>query len=192
MYTPWKALALVLALTAAGSHNLQAGERTALFDGKTLDGWTVRTCEAVIDNGELLIKDGNGLVQSEKMYGDFILEFECIALADDNWDSGVYFRYDSVPKGRPWPGRYQVNMRKGQEGNVGRLADARSKDLVKPKSWNRFKLTVQGTKATMEINGKPAWSADGLEGPAKGYIGIQAEVPNGGQYRFRNIWITEQ
>ena len=43
----------------------------------------------------------------------------------------------------------------------------------------------------MEVNGKPAWKADGLEGPKEGFISLQAEVPNGGQYRFRNIFITE-
>ena len=43
----------------------------------------------------------------------------------------------------------------------------------------------------MEISGKPAWKATDLEGPELSYIGLQAEVPNGGQFRFRNIFITE-
>ncbi len=43
----------------------------------------------------------------------------------------------------------------------------------------------------MEINGKPAWKATDLEGPELSYIGLQSEVPNGGQFRFRNIYITE-
>jgi hypothetical protein len=41
------------------------------------------------------------------------------------------------------------------------------------------------------MNGKPAWTAEGLENPAPGYIALQAEVPGGGQFRFRNIYITE-
>ena len=43
----------------------------------------------------------------------------------------------------------------------------------------------------LEINGKQVWKNDGLKGPAKGYISLQAEVPRGGQFRFRNIYITE-
>ena len=78
------------------------------------------------------------------MYGDFILEFEWKKLAEDAWDSGVYFRYDTVPPKRPWPGRYQVNLRKGLEGNVGGIEGAESSGLIKPDEWNRFKLTVRG------------------------------------------------
>ena len=167
------------------------GKRVSLFDGKTLDGWTVIKCEATVDDGDILLVSGNGLVQTEKKYGNFIFEFEWKALRDDKWDSGVYFRYDSVPQNRPWPDRYQVNLQQGREGNVGNLKGAESQGLAKDGQWNKFKLTVRGTKASLEINGKPAWEADGLEGPEEGFIALQAEVPGGGQYRFRNIYLTE-
>ncbi len=165
--------------------------RVSLFDGKTLNGWTVLKCEATVDNGEILIVAGNGLVQTEKKYGDFVLEFEWKPLRDNKWDSGVYFRYESVPQGQPWPTRYQANLMQGLEGNVSDLPGAQSKGLIQPGQWNRFRLTVRGTKAAMEINNTPAWEADGLTGPAEGYIALQAEVPGGGQHRFRNIYLTE-
>ena len=166
-------------------------KRVALFDGKTLNGWTLVTCEAEVDGGDILLKAGNGLVQTEKKYGDFILEFDWKALRDAKWDSGVYFRYDTIPPKRPWPARYQVNLRQGMEGNLDDLKGAKSEGLVKDGQWNHFKLTVRGTKASLEINGKAAWEADGLGEPATGYIALQAEVPGGGQYRFRNIYLTE-
>ena len=139
--------------------------RVSLFDGKTLKGWTLVTCEATVDNGDILLVSGNGLVQTEKKYRDFILEFEWKPLRDSKWDSGIYFRYDSVPPGRPWPARYQANLQQGDEGNIKELPAARSKGLIKPGQWNQFKLTVRGTKAALEINGTPAWEADGLEVP---------------------------
>jgi hypothetical protein len=166
-------------------------QRVSLFDGKTLDGWTILKCEATVDSGDILIQTGNGLIQTEEMYGDFILEFEWKALRDDKWDSGVYFRYDSVPEGRPWPPRYQVNLRQDMEGNVGGLEEARTEGLMKAGKWNRFKLTVEGSKASLEMNGENAWEADGLEGPDEGFIALQAEVPGGGQHRFRKIYLTE-
>jgi hypothetical protein len=190
-------LVMVLALfTTSCSIGPKAGDsgksaRVALFDGKTLNGWTVLKCEATVDNGEILIVKGNGLVQTEKKYGDFILEWEWKPLRDKKWDSGIYFRYDSVPPNRPWPARYQANLMQGQEGNISDLPGAQSKGLIKPGDWNRFKLTVRGTKAALEINGTPAWEADGLGEPAEGYIALQAEVPGGGQHRFRNIYLTE-
>ena len=71
------------------------------------------------------------------------------------------------------------------------LEGAKSEGLIKAHEWNTFKFTVKGDAAEMEINGKPAWKGKGLEGPASGFIAFQAEVPTGGQHRFRNIFITE-
>lgn len=166
-----------------------AAEPEPIFDGKTLDGWKVAGCEAEVQDGAILLKAGNGVVYPDQRYGDFELDLEWKALNKDSWDSGIYFRCE-LPRGdRPWPSRWQVNLLKGQEGNVGGLNGANSKDLVKDGEWNRFKLTVIGSKAALEINGKPAWDADGIE-EADGYICLQAEVPGGGQFLFRNIRIT--
>ncbi len=182
----------VAAVLLTSCSALQPGpKRIPLFDGKTLNGWTLVTCEAEVDGGDILLKAGNGLVQTEKKYGDFILEFDWKALRDAKWDSGIYFRYDTIPPKRPWPARYQINLRQGMEGNLDDLQGAKSEGLVRDGQWNRFKLTVRGSKVSLEINGKPAWEADGLGEPATGYIALQAEVPGGGQYRFRNIYLTE-
>ena len=183
--------ARVVLLVATATIAVEPEAKTVdLFDGKTLDGWEIINCEAEVQDGAILIKSGNGLVQTKQQYADFVLEFEWKALAKEFWDSGVYFRYLEVPKGRPWPNRYQTNLFRGQEGNVGGLQGATSKGLVKDGQWNLFKLTVQGTKAALEINGKPAWKAEGLAEP-KGYISLQAEVPRGGQFLFRNVRLTE-
>ena len=167
------------------------GKPVCLFDGKTLTGWTLLTCEAEVDNGDLFIKAGNGLVQSERKYCDFILELDWKALKPAKWDSGIYFRYDPIPPKRHWPVRYQANLKQGDEGNVAELKGANSAGLIKPHEWNHFKLKVSGSHAELEINGKPAWKVDGVEGPAESYVALQAEVPGGGQHRFRNIYITE-
>ena len=179
------------AIGADGAKAPKPGQRVALFDGKNLDAWDVLKCEAVVDKGAILIKAGNGLVQTRKKYRDFIIEYQWKALKENDWDSGVYFRYDAVPENKPWPARYQANLRKGDEGNVGGLKGAGSQGLFKNGEWNSFRLTVRGSTAEMQINGKPAWKAEGLEGPETGFISLQAEVPNGGQNCFRSIYITE-
>ncbi len=180
-------IAAVLLSSAAWGE--EKDKSVALFNGKDFTGWDVLGCEAVVQDGAILIKSGNGLVQTKKRYGDFVLDFEWKALKADNWDSGVYFRYASVPQGRPWPPGYQANLRKGLEGNVQSLKGATSRGLTKPGEWNRFQLTLQGSKAALTINGKPAWKADGIETPS-GFISIQAEVPGGGQFLFREIRIS--
>lgn len=162
----------------------------SLFDGNTLKGWKVLRCEAEVDAGSILLKAGNGVVHTEDRYADFILELEWKALSPDQWDSGIYFRSELPGKGQPWPNRYQANLLKGQEGDVGGLKGAISKGLVKTGEWNKFRLTVVGAEAALEINGKPAWKASGLEAP-DGYICLQSEVAGGGQFRFRNIRIAD-
>jgi hypothetical protein len=181
---------LLLSFTLLTSCSAQ-GKRVPLFNGKNLDGWTVLKCEAEVKDGNMFIKSGNGLVQSEKKYKNFVLEYEWKALGEDKWDSGIYFRYNEVPKGRPWPKRYQANLLKGKEGDVGGIKGASSKGLLRDREWNKFKLIVKGTKISLTINEKEAWKGEGLEDLEAGFIAVQAEVPGGGQHLFRNIFITE-
>jgi hypothetical protein len=181
---------LVASVCVAEDAKPAAKEPVSIFDGKTFAGWKVLGCEAVVEDGCIFLKAGNGMVQTGKTYKDFVFECDWKALKADNWDSGVYFRYASIPAGKPWPKMYQANLRKGLEGNVEELPEARSKDLTKPGEWNHFKLTVIGTMAELEINGKPAWKADGLKVP-EGFIGLQAEIPGGGQFLFKNVKLAE-
>lgn len=193
-------LTLVLATAAAQAADspapakakspLKYGPWITLFDGKSLDGWKVIGCEAVVEDGAILLKAGNGVVRTEKKYRDFVIEYQWKALKADDWDSGVYFRCDDPPPGAPWPKMYQANLRKGMEGNVEELPAARSKGLVKDGQWNTFRLRVVGTRATLRINDQRAWMADGVKTPT-GYIHLQAEIPGGGQFLFRNIRIRE-
>jgi hypothetical protein len=162
-----------------------------LFDGKSLDGWDVLKCEAEVQDGAILIKAGNGIVQTKEQYADYVLELEWKALnVGKFYDSGVYIRYTEIPKNAPWPKNYQLNLTRGQEGNIPGMKAATSKGLVKEGEWNRFKVTAKGTKVALEINGKPAWEVDGIK-DSKGYIGLQAEVPAGGQFLFRNLRLTK-
>ena len=65
---------------ASGTDPLYADEPISLFDGKTLDGWDVIACKAVVKDDAILLESGNGLVQTKKRYGDFVLEYEWKAL----------------------------------------------------------------------------------------------------------------
>jgi hypothetical protein len=176
------------ALVSAG----EPGPRLKVFNGENLDGWQVVKCEVAVEDGAMVLVDGNGLVRLNQRYDDFILELKWKARREDRWDSGIYFRFDMPPiEGkRPWPKRYQANLLKGMEGNVNSLPGAKSEGLAKPGQWNEMKLTVVGPTAKLELNGQPAWEAEGLE-QFEGAIAIQAEVPGGGQFEFKDIYVTE-
>ncbi len=177
-------------LTGYSGSSVSAGDPVALFDGKSLEGWTVINCKAVVQDGAILLESGNGVVQSQQRYGDFVLEFEWKSLKSDDWDSGVYFRYADIPQDHPWPDEYQVNLRKGEEGNLVGFADGKNRASIKPGEWNRFELTVKGSVASLKVNQKEAWKVDGIKVP-NGYIALQAEIPGGGQFLFRKIRITQ-
>jgi len=167
-----------------------AQQPQALFDGKTLQGWTALPCEAEVVHGAILIKAGNGVLMADKEYGDFILECDWKALHKEMWDSGIYFRC-GLPEGKsPWPKEHQVNLRRGQEGAINGADKAKAASLYKKGEWNHFKLTVKGKTAELEFNGEKAWVRDGIE-PAKGHLCLQSEVPGGGQFLFKNITIAE-
>jgi hypothetical protein len=166
------------------------GATIELFNGKDTSNWTITDCEVAVENGSLVLLSGNGLVRSNQRFGDFVLELDWKARKAKEYDSGVYIRADLPPQGRPWPARYQVNLREGEEGSLRPVQGAMVKGMAKPGEWNHFKLTVVGKTAELEINGKHAWKYESLE-PATGYVGLQAEVPLGGQFEFRNIRITE-
>jgi hypothetical protein len=188
----WYVLAWgLLALYATTALAATEGVTTSLFNGKDLSGWHVTRCEAGVENGSLVLQSGNGFVRTDHKYRDFTLELDWKARKAEMWDSGIYIRSE-LPgaTGRAWPTKYQVNLAQGMEGNIKDLPGASSTGLVLAGQWNHFRLTVIGKTAALEINGKPAWKTDAVAVP-DGYIGLQSEVPVGGQFEFRNIRITE-
>jgi hypothetical protein len=179
---------LLASITLVGAACAQ--QPVSLFDGKTLQGWKVVTCEAEVVDGAILLKAGNGYLQAEKDYGDFIFECDWKALNTNMWDSGVYFRAGDPVGKFPWPKEHQVNMRRGQEGTIAGTDKGKAASLYKPGEWNHYKLSVIGKTASLEFNGEKAWSRDGIE-PAQGHLCLQAEVPGGGQFLFKNITVIE-
>jgi hypothetical protein len=178
----------------AGSLRADAAPRESfsypLFDGRTLNGWTAENgCEVVVEEGNLLLKAGDGWLRSDHLYADFKLHLEWKALQAQNYDAGVYIR--TANAGQPFPKpSYQINLLQGKEGNLGTLPGAASTGLVKPGEWNSFDITVVGETVALEINGKAAYQVGGLTAPA-GHVGLQVEVPKGGQFLIRNVRMTE-
>ena len=172
---------------------VSAQQPVSLFDGKTLKGWTAVTCEAEVVDGAILIKSGNGFLLADKQYADFVLECEWKALNLEMWDSGIYFRAETLPEPGarfPWPRQYQINLRKGEEGAVDGVDKEKCSAQFRKNEWNHFKLTVKGDTAELIFNGVKVWTRGGFT-PAKGYLCLQAEVPGGGQFLFKNITILE-
>lgn len=168
-----------------------AGFTVELFDGKSLDGWTIEgDCAAEVRDGAIVATSGNGWLRSDLVYADFELRLEWQATKESAYDSGIYVR--TFPGEKPFPRQsYQLNLAQGHEGVVNRLRGTKAPDNVRPAGqWNEFVIRAVGEKLSLACNGKPVYEVEGLEAPA-GYVGLQIEVPSGGEFRFRNIRITE-
>lgn len=169
----------------------QTGYATPLFDGKSLHGWTAENeAEVIVKDGAMLLQSGDGWLRSDHTYADFHLHLEWKALQAENYDAGIYLR--ASREGKPFPKRgYQINLKQGQEGTLIGVKGGKVRGMIKPGQWNAFDITAKGKQLTLDINGKRAYRVEGLEIP-RGYLGIQVEVPLGGQFLIRNVRLTER
>ncbi len=182
---------LVIATTVSVDARAEsAGVRVALFNGQNLAGWHITNCDVEVIDGVMLTKAGNGFVRTDHQYKDFVLEWSSRPLKAEKWDSGIYFRCELPTGQRPWPKSYQINLLQNQQGNGVGLPTAVSHGLAKAGEWNRYRLKVVGESASLEINGHAAWTTTGIASSV-GYIGLQVEVPEGGQFEFKEIYVTE-
>jgi hypothetical protein len=146
----------------------QHGEWIDLFDGNTLDGWSVHSGFAKyrVEGGAIVgttVKDSpNTFLCTEKEYGDFILEFE--VMVDPRLNSGVQFRSKialeeltywlrdddgemkpiKVPKDRVHG--YQVEIAGADVGTSGGIYDEARRAMIRP--W----WIEKGTEACKAFN----------------------------------------
>jgi hypothetical protein len=156
---------------------------TAIFDGKTLDGWhgdnphsTAKVAPSELaaaiekqqaefkahwtaENGDL-INDGHGpYCTTDKSYGDYelLIDYKTVPKAD----SGIYLR--GTPQVQIWdytdPTKFKLNADKGSGGLWNNSAGAPGKDPTeladKPfGEWNSFRIIQVGARTSVWLNGK--------------------------------------
>jgi hypothetical protein len=111
----------------------------SIFNAKDLDGWKVipghKSKFSVTDKGQLNIKDGNGDIQTEGQYDDFVLQLDIISNGD-HLNSGVFYR--CIP-GEFWSG-YEAQIRNEW------ISDVKLKDGTMVSG----SLTDKGDKVTVQ------------------------------------------
>ena len=136
---------------------------TNLFNGKDFEGWNqypdMPSKFTVTKEGWINVKNGRGQLETEKSYGDFELQLECISHAK-NLNSGVFFR--SIP-GEQMNG-YECQIHNGFKdgdrtkpvdcgtGGIFRRKDARlvvANDL----EWFHLTLVADGNHMAAWVNG---------------------------------------
>ncbi|HNZ16782.1 MAG TPA: DUF1080 domain-containing protein [Candidatus Hydrogenedentes bacterium] len=81
----------------------------AIFNGTDLTGWNIipeRKSVFTVEDGAIRIKNGNGQIETDGLYQNFVLQLEIFSNGD-HLNSGVFFR---GPKGVFWKG-YESQVR---------------------------------------------------------------------------------
>lgn len=161
-----------------------------LFNGKDLKGWKQLNGHAKFEavNGTIVgttvLKEPNSFLATEKLYGDFILEFEF--KLDNNMNSGVQFRSESNAEymnGRVHGYQFEIDP-SPRAWTAGIYDEARrdwlypmdynpaSKTAFKKGEWNKCRIECIGNSMRTFINGMPAANlVDDMT--AKGFIALQ-------------------
>jgi hypothetical protein len=185
---------------------------TALFDGKTTAGWknAYSWGEVNVVNGELhLTGNKKFFVCTERSFSDFVFEGE-VLLPAGKANSGFMFRANVAPnkvfgyqaevdgdEARGWSGGlYDEGRRtwfaspiKGNAESEKAFA-ARAKGAFKRNDWNQYRITCQGPKIKIEVNGVTVTEIEDSKDQS-GPIGIQHHGEKGQTYKFRNLRIKE-
>jgi hypothetical protein len=136
-----------------------------IFNGRDLTGWKrypeMKSRFTVTEEGELNVRDGRGQLETERSYGDFILQLDCISYGDQ-LNSGVFFR--CIP-GREMMG-YESQIHNGYRdgdrsqpvdcgtGGIFRRVDAR-RVVSDDHRWFRKTLIADGPHIAVWVDGYP-------------------------------------
>lgn len=138
---------------------------SSLFNGKDLTGWKsypeMASRFTVTDDGLLNVQNGRGQLETEKNYGDFVLQLECISHARE-LNSGVFFR--CIPDDLMMGYECQIHngFRDGDRtkpvdcgtGGIFRRQDARAV-VANDLEWFWLTLIADGPHMSAWVNGYP-------------------------------------
>ena len=139
---------------------------TPLFDGKTLNGWTLlgKTGEGyLVGDGKIVCpRKGGGNLFTDKEYADFIIRFE-FKLEDDS-NNGLAIRAPLQTGGIAYEGiELQIINNSGERykniepwqkhGSLYHVFPAKTGYLKKSGEWNQQEVIVQGRQVKVILNG---------------------------------------
>ncbi len=209
-----KYLFLFIAATMLTSLAAQEARWQNLFNGKNLKGWTKLngTAEYKVSNNEIIgtskMNTPNTFLATNKMYGDFILEFEF--KVDNALNSGVQIRSNSIkeydngrvhgyqfeidPSARAWTGGIYDESRRGWLYPL--TFNPAGQKAFKSNEWNKARIEAIGKSIRTWVNGIPC--SDLLDDmTASGFIALQVhsisdKEMEGKTVAWRNIRILTE
>jgi len=209
----------------AGDNQLSEARKAdgwiALFDGESLNGWSVKSGFATyaVEDGAIVGTTAKGspntFLCSDQTFADFVLVFE-VKLDNNELNSGVQIR--SKLRGDDYGGRVygpqvEIEYTPGQAGFIyGEAAggwqspmivekgeDACAHEYFQNGKWNQYKVRVMGRRIQTWLNGimieDMKYDPKLYEDNPAGFIGLQVHQisEDAGPYsvRWKNIYIKQ-
>ena len=184
-----------------------------LFNGRDLSGWVNINCAPdtfYVTNGNVYCTGfPTGILRTERMYQNFILEAEWRHLKPKG-NSGIYVWADPLTAvGQPFVRAVEVQVLDGLEGDWytsdgdifpihgakmvpenGRGGDRAfpTEKRMKPSpEWNHYRVECIDGNISLAVNGKVVTRGHQAS-PRKGYLGLESE---GSPAEFRNLRVKE-
>ncbi len=183
---------------------VKEGRTVALFNGKDISGWKLRSEKSPgcwsVEDGAMTNSKGCVDIISEQKFADFRLKLE-FRMAEPSVNggqrsnSGIYLR-----------GRYEVQIQDdfdkpaeshGAGGVYGFLTPT-SNAIRKAGEWQSYEITLVGREVTVILNGKTIIDKQEIAGITGGAIDSAEGTPgpimlqgDHGKVWFRNITVTE-
>ena len=182
----------LMLIAAVGWAQPAAPEWTTLFDGSTLDGWSL-TGDAnwSLDesDGSVMADSGTGFLVTPDSYADFEMRLEF--WVDEPANSGIFVRCQD-PEAIGASSCYEVNIYDTREDPTYRTGSIVN---VSPPSevinaggqWNTYEIRAEGPRLTVTLNGIQTVDVEDST-HASGPIGLQYGA---GVVKFRNVQIRE-
>lgn len=196
---------MILGLSALGSLTAEEDKTTytKLFNGKDLTGW-VGAGYAVKDGVITCTPAGKNL-HTVKQYTNYVFKFEFKLPPGGNNGIGIHYPGQGDPA---YTGmemqilddthpKYAGLKRSQYHGGLYLLQGAKEGHLKPVGEWNETKITVNGAKVTIELNGKVINEAnlDELQKKHPNHVGVKRRsgyisfCGHGDPVQFRNIYI---
>ena len=209
-------ITLLFSLLFSASNYAADKKYKAIFDGKTLEGWTQRNGTATyrVEKKSVVGKTNEGspnsFLCSDKEYGNFDLIFE--VKVDDKLNSGVQIRSQTKggPKGRVNGPQVEIEASGKNGAEAGYIYGEAAggwmtpADKLKPHKhfkdgkWNKYRVVADGANIKVWINGAVVSDLNHEEkykSHPKGFIGLQVHGIGRGsgpyEVRWRKIKIKE-
>lgn len=193
-----------------------AGEWVSLFDGKTLEGWTVRGGVATykVEDGCIVGTTAEGSPNTFLCKGDFSdFELELEVKCDPELNSGIQIRSHVYDKDTPQASKpdrirpagtvygYQCEIAKAASGSSGNFWDEarwtrwhddfsdtpEAKRAFNDGQWNKYRIVAKGNRIQSWVNGVPcADFTDDMD--ASGFIGLQVHAIKSGTGPYHVRW----